>query len=261
MYQLEKPTLRSLLIPDPGHTLLDLDLSAADAQVVAWDANDETLKGRFRSGADVHLENARDLWGQHIDANTRDSRGRKLRDKAKLVHAINYGCKWRTLADHMQEPAGVAKAFIAGWLGKHPPIQQWQRRVQFDLETTRTVTNPWGFRRIYTDRIDTILPQALAWIGQSTVAITINTILLRIDEAEQRQGLPCFILLQDHDNLICQIPTKDLEWVLPEVMELSKVPIPFPDPLIIPATFKLSDKSWGDVAPMEEPPAAKAATG
>src|SRR5260370_275572 len=115
---MQLPVLRRLIIPDPGMTLLDLDLAAADAQVVAWEANDEILKARFRHGDDIHLANARDLWGDHIDGSSRDIRGRLLRDKAKLVHGINYGVGWRTLSEHMQEPAPIAKAFIRSWLGK-----------------------------------------------------------------------------------------------------------------------------------------------
>jgi DNA polymerase-1 len=244
------PVLRRLLIPDPGHTLLDLDLTAADAQVVAWEADDEDLKARFRSGEDIHLSNSRELWGSHVQADTTDHRGVKLRDKAKLVHGINYRCRYRTLAEHMQEPQSAAKAFIAHWLGRHPRIRAWHRRTEHQLLTTREVRNIWGFRRIYTDRPDTLLPQALAWIGQSTVAVTINKIAEAIDDAEQREGLPCFILLQDHDNLVCQIPTTELSSVLPVVQRLSRIAIPFPDPLTIPAEFKLSDKSWADVAPV-----------
>lgn len=245
------PSLRSLLIPRPGCVLIDMDLSAADAQVVAWEADDEGLKALFRSGVDVHLANARELWGPQVDHDTADSRGTRLRDKAKLVHAINYGCKWRTLADHMAEPPAVAKAFIRNWLGRHPKIQDWHRRIERQLLTTRTIHNIWGFRRVYTDRPDTILPQALAWIGQSTVAITINKILTRIDEAEQKQELPCQILLQVHDNLICEVPKSQLTATLPMLMELSRIVIPYPDPLIIPVTFKISARSWAEVTELQ----------
>lgn len=245
------PSLRRLLVPDPGYTLLDLDLSAADAQVVAWEANDAELQRLFRSGADIHLSNARELWGEGITLATTDHRGTKLRDKAKLVHGINYGCGWRTLAEHMQEPASTAKAFIRHWLDRHPAIRAWHRSTEDALTGSREVRNIWGFRRIYTDRPASVLPQALAWIGQSTVAITINKILLRIDEAE-RQGLPCLILLQVHDNLVCQIPTAQLPEVLPVVMRLSRIEIPYPDPLVIPVTIKVSDQSWAEVTALSD---------
>ena len=41
-----------------GKMLIDVDLERADAQVVAWEARNEALKDVFRSGVDVHRENA-----------------------------------------------------------------------------------------------------------------------------------------------------------------------------------------------------------
>lgn len=257
---MQLPVLRSLIRPDPGHTLLDLDLTAADAQVVAWSANDAALKARFRSGADIHLENARDLWGQHLTVDSTDARGVRYRDKAKLVHAINYLCGWQTLASHLRDTPAVAKQFITHWFKAHPEIPAWHKRLQWDIETKREIRNAWGFRRIYTDRPDYILPQACAWIGQSTVAITINKILLRVDHAAEHEGFPCQILLQVHDNLIMQCPTPLVEMVARQLLVLAAVPIPFDDPLIIPAALKISDKSWADVHPWCKP-CAMSATG
>lgn len=249
---MQLPALRRLLIPDPGHTLIDLDLAAADAQAVAWEAGDEQLKERFRHGEDIHLANARDVWGDSIAVDTVDIRGVKFRDKAKLVHAINYGCGAPTLAEHIRESRATAQRFIDDWLSKHPNIKAWQRRVQFQLETTRTIHNVWGFRRVYTDRpTPQLLHQALAWIGQSTVAIAINKILLRIDAAQQTEGLPCDILLQDHDNLILQVPSCYTADLIPYILKLSAVPIPFADPLVIPASLKTSERSWADVKPYD----------
>jgi hypothetical protein len=44
------PNVRRLFKPDPGFTLIDIDLSGADAAVVAWEANDQELKDAFMSG-------------------------------------------------------------------------------------------------------------------------------------------------------------------------------------------------------------------
>lgn len=242
MDALKLPVLRRLIIPEPGMTLLDLDLSAADAQIVAWDSGDELLKKQLRTpNFDLYTETDSDLW--------RDPRLPKDRGLRKnCVHSADYGASYKTIADKYIGDRSVAKNWLARWFRLHPSIKAWQRRVQFDLERTREVKNVWGFRRVYTDRLDpTLLHQALAWIGQSTVAITINKILLRIDAAEQRSALPCWILLQDHDNLVMQCPTSELETVATEVLRLSRVPIPFPDPLTIPAALKASSRSWADV--------------
>ena len=38
------PNIRKIFIPDPVYILIDSDLAGADAQVVAWEADDEDLK-------------------------------------------------------------------------------------------------------------------------------------------------------------------------------------------------------------------------
>jgi DNA polymerase-1 len=243
MEPISLPVLRRLIIPDPGMTLLDLDLSAADAQVVAWASGDTLLKQQLRSGTDLYMEEETGLWAEcsHIP------RGRRK----NCVHSANYGASYRTIGDKYIGNRNVARRWLNRWFALHPSIRAWQRATEFSLNSNRTVTNPWGFRRIYTDRLDYLLPQALAWIGQSTVAITINKILLRVDHAHEHDNLPIQVLLQDHDNLVMQCPTNQLNEAVPRLLELAKVPIPFPnDPLVISASLKVSQKSWADVEPV-----------
>lgn len=57
------PNVRKLIIPDPGYAIYEADLAGADAQVVAWEAEDDDLKSAFRAGLDVHSKNAEDMWG------------------------------------------------------------------------------------------------------------------------------------------------------------------------------------------------------
>ena len=44
------PNIRKFIVPDPGYLIVDADLSGADAQVVAWEADDADLKEAFRDG-------------------------------------------------------------------------------------------------------------------------------------------------------------------------------------------------------------------
>lgn len=239
---MQLPVLRRLIIPDPGMTLLDLDLSAADAQVVAWASDDTLLKRQLRSGTDLYMETATGLWSEcaHVPRSRRKN----------CVHSADYGASYKTIGDKYIGDRYVAKRWLNKWFTLHPRVRAWQRQVEFSLQSSRTIANPWGFRRVYTDRLDYILPQALAWIGQSTVAITINKILLRVDHAHEHEDLPIELLLQDHDNLVMQCPTNQLNEAVPRLLELAKVPIPFPDPLIISASLKTSERSWADVEPV-----------
>jgi len=125
------------------------------------------------------------------------------------------------------------------WFQMHPGIERWHRRVETQLHTKRFVENRFGYRRFYFDRVDALLPEALAWIPQSTVAITINRIWLNI-----YTHLPeVQVLLQVHDSLAGQFPKSfDQSRILP----YTRIQIPYEDPLVIPVGMKTSDLSWGD---------------
>jgi len=235
------PNLRRMFIPDSGYTLFDVDLAGADAQVVAWEADDRDLKAKFRSGEKIHSLNAKDMYG--ADAGP-DGFRKPYYAKAKTgVHLTNYGgtpgVLSKTLAISMKE----AEYFQYRWFQMHPRIKEWHERIQHELMTTRSVRNKFGFRRFYFDRISDLLPEALAWIPQSTVALIINYGLCNIAES----NTPIQLLIQVHDSLVGQFPTSSRTEVLPILRKCLTVTVPYDDPLIIDTSLKLSKKSWGDL--------------
>jgi DNA polymerase I-like protein with 3'-5' exonuclease and polymerase domains len=130
------------------------------------------------------------------------------------------------------------------WFAAHPGIKDWHRRTERALQTTRMVTNRFGYRRPYFDRVEGLLPEALAWVPQSTVALYINKIWDAVVTA-----LPdVHVLLQVHDSLVWQCPTSVYELRKADFRRIaSTIQIPYEDPLIIPVGFNSSTSSWGEV--------------
>lgn len=252
---LQIPNLRRLATPDVGKLFVDVDLQSADLLVVIWEANDESLKRAAREGLDLHLCNARDVFNlpYSID-NLRDPALLK-RIKAKyhderqftkvFVHATNYGGKARTVARAVGLPVRETERHQKTWFAKHPGIEDWHRRTEHSLAESRSVSNKFGFRVIFFDHIETLLPEALAWVPQSTVALTIDSGAVNLHENRKDVEL----LLQVHDSLDFQVDKNFTDWQGLQ-KELSIV-IPYDDPLIIPVGFKVSDKSWGDCKDLE----------
>lgn len=249
MEKLILPNVRKLFLPDPGQVILDCDLQGADAQVVAWEAEDEELKDLFRKGLKLHIVNARAIFpdktkGMSDEAlKATDRHGGIYHDAKRGVHAANYGVSARTLASTLGWTTIEAERFINRWFSLHPGILRWQRRTDAALKATKSVTNAFGFRITYFDRIDNLLPQALAWIPQSTVALICSMATNRV-----RLELPWVQnLLQVHDSLVMQIFEEYLNrHRLLKLRETLIIPVPYPDPLIIPFTLSYSAKSWGD---------------
>ncbi len=235
------PNCRKLFVPDPGKVLLDVDLERADLQIVVWEAGDEKLKSILREGANVHIENAKDIFNvQHVD---KSSSPDSMYHKAKQgVHATNYGAKPRTLSQHLGITVHEADQFQKRWFLAHPEIREWHNSVERQLMETRTVRNRFGFRNVFFDRIEEVLPKALAWIPQSTVALVINMGWRNIED-----NLPwAEVLMQVHDSLVMQLLIENLRRVR-EIREQMSITIPYEDPLVLGLEPAISRKSWGDV--------------
>lgn len=243
--QFEFPNLRKMFRPDPGFLLFDVDLAGADAQVVAWEAEDDDLKAKFRSGQKIHALNAKDMYG--ADAGPDGKRAPYYKNAKMGCHLTNYGGQPHTLSVACAMTMHEAELFQRRWFEIHPGIKRWHEETLNNLMTTRTVSNKFGFRRRFFERLERLLPEALAWIPQSTVALIINNALCNISESHTLQALKTELLLQVHDSLVGQIPLQHRYTALPLLREALSVPVPYLDPLVIGTSLDVSEKSWGDL--------------
>lgn len=234
--QLALPNVRKLFIPDPGHIIFDVDLDRADLQVVVWEADDKELKQMLREGVDMHSENAKALQCSRAMAKA-------------FVHGTNYGGGPRTMAMNCGITTHQADVMQKRWFAAHPGIHEWHRRTEQDLFHKREVRNRFGYRKFFFDRVEGLLPEALAWIPQSTVACVINRALLNV-----AVNLPEIkLLLQVHDSLVGQVPEDRFSSLLKPLHQNLLITIPYPDPLIIPCGIKYSRTSWGEVKDLKWP--------
>jgi len=240
------PNVRRIFIPDPGYVMFDCDLTGADAQVVAWEAEDDDLKAAFRAGLDVHDKNAEDLWGSAYTqlAGNKDSgpKSRKRKECKQGVHLTNYGGTGRTIGMVLGWTTHEAERFQSRWFAIHPGIKtNFQGKVEADLRRNNTVYNQFGYRRVYFDRPGANFTEALAWKPQSTVAlVTYKGWRNFTAQYEYAQ-----LLLQDHDNLLFQVPERFAE-LHREFRKALEVAVPYADPLVIPWGISTSRVSWGD---------------
>lgn len=250
------PNIRTLYIPDPGYEFFDLDLDRADLQVVVWEAEDSDLKLALRKGIDMHCMSACEIFEikgipyeelAEDHPNYHEHRGRIgyiPRQKAKMgVHATNYGVGDYKLAQSLGITVREAGIFRGRWFGAHPGIRKWHVRVAQD-ERRGFTENRFGARLYHLGRFD--LPEALAWQPQSTVAGVINRALKTIDAAQQKGETAVELQLQVHDSLAGQYPISTREKSLSDLVNLSRIIVPYEDPLVIPVGIKTSRVSWGD---------------
>ena len=248
------PNLRSMYGPDPGYTFFDMDLDRADLCVVVWEADDAMLKAAVRLGVDIHLLNVFTLDKQEpppleelVESHPRypDHRGprKHKREFAKVFcHATNYIGSAKTVAAHTGRGVHEIDKAQKYWFSAHPGIPAWHKRALEQITKRRYVENRFGYRWYIFDRLEGLLPEAVAWIPQSTVGIVINKIWINL----HRDVKEVEVLVQVHDSLAGQFPTHRRAALLPRVEAASRIVIPYDDPLIIATGMSTSEISWGD---------------
>ena len=242
------PNIRKFFVPDDGFVLAEADLSGADAYTVVWESNDEPMKKALREGMSVHIYNCRDLYPELTKDMTdeqikaTDHSGGLYHKVKQTAHGTNYGGTAKTLASITKQSIIAVEEFQERWFTRHPGIEGWHDRTRETLQTTRIITNPFGYRIMYFDRMKETFKKALAWLPQSVTACVTTRAAINLD-----QQFPYIEqLMEVHDSLIFQFP-KEYRSELSKIKEALSVTVPYDDPLIIPWSLKTSETSWGDI--------------
>tara|TARA_Y100000310_G_scaffold94408_1_gene92050 strand:- start:13445 stop:14290 length:846 start_codon:yes stop_codon:yes gene_type:complete len=267
------PNVRKFFVPDPGYMIVEADLEGADAQVVAWEADDEGMKHAFRNNLPLHVKNVRDVYPEVAKDMTDEEIRATNKPKGmyhnckRRVHGYNYGASTKTMSATLRSTIYEEEEFKERWFEVHPGILEWQQRVErmlFGMQcwncwimfeeglgkcpecnkhVGRTVKNMFGYRIIYFNYVEGILPQALAWIPQSSVALTCSKGGVLLEDTFDWIEL----LAHGHDSILFQMPL-DKKSQIPIIADtLKKVALPYKDPLHIGWGVEVSESSWGEV--------------
>jgi DNA polymerase-1 len=191
-------------VPDnEDEALLEIDLSNADARVVAALSGDTKYAERFVPGADGHLINAWAVWGKDVVGT--EKKGNKYRDLAKpMGHGWSYGGRANTLSQQTGAPLEAAKEFVKKMDATFHVIVKWQNKVRKFASTHGYVKNLWG-RKLQVEKGHEFT-QAPALLGQNGTREIMCDALLAFSYNAVRS-----IKAQIHDAFVFSIPAKDWE--------------------------------------------------
>lgn len=236
---LELPNIRSLFIPDPDYTFFDIDLSSADLRIVVYEADEREMKAMLAEGKNPYVEVAKEYY--HDSSITKQHP--RYRTFKSFAHGTHYLGSARGLAARLGLGVHEVEKLQKWYFGKFPRIQAYQQRIKDDITLHHQVSNVFGYRCHFFDRVsDETFRQAAAWIPSSTVAILINKIWVNL----YNDWKFIAVLLQVHDSLCGEFPTNRKQEAIDAIKKASQIILPYEDPLIIPIGVATSEKSWGD---------------
>ncbi len=194
--------------------LFSADYSQIELRVMAHICGDEGLLEAFRNNEDIHSSTAAKVFGVPISALTRD-----MRRKAKEVNfGIMYGIGPFGLATRLEISQTEAKEIIARYFERFPKVKQYITDTIDSARRTGYVQTLTGRRR-YLSEINSrnanvrgnAERQAINMPIQGTAADMIKTAMIAIDTDIMKQHLESTMLLQVHDELVFEVPLKELE--------------------------------------------------
>jgi uracil-DNA glycosylase family 4 len=239
---LELPNIRELFIPDPGKTIVDIDLDSADARIVAWESDCQWLKKCFKDGKKPYVE----IMKEYYQDDTKNKKSPEYPLFKSLCHGTHYMGTAEGIAPRIGLDVRQTQQIQDWYFSKNPEIKQWHEEVKKQVRGRRYVENAFGYRVYFFDKPEgNIFNQAVADIPQSSVACLVNRIWAALEDNIPEETLQ--VLMQVHDSLVFQIPTYRKSELLDEVMDIgNSIVVPYSDPLHIPMGLVSSETSWGE---------------
>ena len=245
---------KSYLIPDPGYFLIEVDLSQAEARVVAYISQDANMIKAFESSIDCHTYNASQIFDVKMENVTKAQRDMGKR----VVHASNYAMGYKTFALNAEIPEPRAKSLLNQYHSRFPGLKRWHSEIDREVHQTRMLRNLFNRPKRFLGPLDPIhLKAAYAYIPQSSVAELLNRGLVDISRDDWLKSQDLQLLLTVHDSIIFQIPITSDPVYLSKIFHrvaahLEKTLYAKGQPFVIPCDFKISTKNWKNMIEVKE---------
>ncbi len=206
--------IRAAFIAEPGHVLLTADYSQIELRLLAHFSRDPLLVEAYRRGDDIHTLTASQVFGVPPLMVTPDHRR-----QAKVVNfGIVYGLSAFGLSQNLGIEPSEAKLFIANYFEKYKGVRAFIDKTLEEARRDLKVRTLHGRIRPIPDINSKNFTQrgfaersAVNTPLQGTAADLIKVAMIRIDAALQEQELKSRMTLQVHDELVFEVPEKEVE--------------------------------------------------
>jgi len=237
--------IRQAFVVPKNHILLSADYSQIELRLVASISNDPKMIASFNKGEDIHARTAAEIHKIDLKDVTKD-----IRRTAKEVNfGILYGLGSLGLSQRTDLNRNEAKEFIDSYFDIYKKIKSY-------IEYTKDFAHKHGYsqtifgRRRYLSDINSSMPMlrasaermAINMPVQGTAADLIKLAMITLHRDLPKISPDSKIVLQVHDELVLEVPTKDLK----KVAKFVKQTMESVYKLKVPLTVDLeTGRNWG----------------
>ena len=206
--------IREAFIAPAGHTLLCADYSQIEPRILAHLSQDPRLLAVFAKGEDIHMATAMEIFSLPSSHITRDMR----RVAKTVVFGIVYGISPFGLASNIGVSQADAKKYIETFFEKFSAVRALMDRNIEEGKAKGYTTTILGRRRPIPelqsgDPVQRGFGERIAVNSpiQGSAADLIKVAMIDVNNALHHELPHTKMILQVHDELIFEVPEKELE--------------------------------------------------
>jgi DNA polymerase-1 len=206
--------IRAAFIAAPGNLLISADYSQIELRLMAHFSEDPLLVRAFSEGQDIHTLTASEVFGIAPEA-----MDKQTRDRAKAVNfGIVYGISPFGLAQQLGIEQNVARLYIETYFARYSGVRSYIDRLLEETRREQKVRTLFGRVRPIPDMQSRNANlrgfaerTAVNTPLQGTAADLIKIAMIRIDQRLREEKFAARMTLQVHDELLFDVPEKEVE--------------------------------------------------
>lgn len=215
--------IRTAFIATPGHRLISADYSQIELRILAHIADIPQLKKAFAEGLDIHAMTASEMFGVPVEG-----MDPSVRRRAKAINfGIIYGISAFGLANQLGIPREEAGAYIKRYFERFPGIRDYMEATKKFVREHGYIETIFG-RKAHYPAIHSKNPSERAFMEraainapiQGSAADIIRRAMIRMEAALAAKRLSARMLLQVHDELIFEVPEKEVDQTIPVIQRV-----------------------------------------
>ena len=245
--ELGRQIRRAIIISQPDYCLLSADYSQIELRVLAHLSEDKNLISAFKKGEDIHKFTASLVYNQ-----SREDISDQMRDVAKRVNfGIIYGISSYGLSKDLDISHEEAQSFIDAYFLRYPKVKDYMQKQINKARKDGFIVTLLGRRR-YIPQINSknssirqfAERQAINTPVQGTAADLIKLAMIKLQEELEKRKLDSKLILQVHDELVFEIPKKELSDMKTLVKDIMENAIKLSVPILV--SIKVG-RNWLDM--------------